>query len=161
MDRKAICQKAKEPIFSVYCILTPTLIFALFISMTMFVSGDLFAPERLVITKVKVDNTNPLTLSLTMKSFYIYNIYFDKAYIKDEYQLPLPTPVEIKAEWITVQENEGAPYETMDFLGQLPGGSEKVITLNFDTTLPSGNYAVWLHTYRTTQTFASPNFAVP
>jgi hypothetical protein len=130
--------------------------------MTFFTDSWYQPPERLAIAQVTLDNNSPLTLSVTVKSFYMYDIYFDKAYIKDQYQLPLLPPVEITAEWMQVEDDEerASSYYTMRFLGELPGGSEKIITLNFNTTLPSGNYAVWLHTERY-QTFFSPYFNIP
>jgi hypothetical protein len=119
--------KKRKNLFSVFAaILTPTLIFALFISMVVFVSGDFFAPERLAITKVRVDNTNPLTLSLNMKSFYIYDIYFGYASIKDKNEIPLVPAVEIISDWIVGDYDAwGEPVWTIDWLGKLPGAQKK------------------------------------
>lgn len=138
-------------------LLMSTLIFSI-----MFFRDPWYQPaERLAFTKVTVDNTNPLTLSLTMKSFYMYEIYFDQASIKDQHELSLLPPVELKPEWVTAEDSRRTElYYTQRFLGQLPGGSEKVITLDFNTTLPTGNYAVWIHTMRY-HTFVSPLFTIP
>jgi hypothetical protein len=106
---------------------------------------------------VSVNNTNPLILSLNVKSLYSVEIDFVEACVEDGKQV---TVASIEGTWVTVEVNEWGPVSRMKFVGQLPGGSEKTLTFNFNTTSPSGNYSVWLHSRRY-YPFVSPYFAIP
>ena len=144
--------------FFLTAVLVPMLMLTSVVSITFF-SFDPFyeVPERMVVTQVSLSSTNPLILSLNVKSFYSLEIDFVEACVKDHNQVTLAS---IEAMWIIAEVNEWGPVHRMQFLGQLPGGSEKVLTLNFNTTLPSGNYHVWLRSRRY-NTFVSPYFTIP
>ena len=114
-------------------------------------------PERMTITRASVDRADPLTVTLGMKSFYSNTIYFEEACIMDDNQTTLAS---IEAYWITVEDGDCLHYQTMQFVGKLPGGSDETLTLNFNTTLPSGNYAVRLRTCNCAF-FVSPSFTIP
>jgi len=114
-------------------------------------------PERMTISKASLDKVNPLTVSLQVKSYYSNDIYFEEASVIDDYQLPIAS---IQGQWITVEDGESGPYQTMQFVGKLPGGSDETLTLNFNTTLPSGNYVVRLRTHNWA-IFVSPEFSIP
>ena len=142
--------KKKRTLFTVLTVaLTPLLIFALFLSISLateyFPLGS--PPERMVITDISVTATNPLILSLNAKSFYMAEIWFDQAYVKDCNQT---TVASIIGKEVEVQKPNSSPYWTFQFVARLPAASEKILTLNFNTALPSGEYHVWLHSYRRT-----------
>ncbi len=144
-------------IFFLTAVLVPMLMLGSFASMMSVFSDPFYeVPERIVITQIALSNTNPLTLSLTAKSFYSREIDFVEAQIKDADQA---TVASIEAKWVTVEYNEWGPVSRMQFIGQLPGGSEKTLTFDFNTTLPSGNYSVWLSSRRY-YTFVSPQFTI-
>jgi hypothetical protein len=149
--------KDRSCAFFLVAILVPLLVLASFVSMmSVFFDPSYEAPERMVITQVSIDSTNPLILSLNVKSFYSVEIDFVKACIKNPNEA---TFASIEATWIT-SEDERGQVQTMQFLGQLPGGSEKTLTFYFNTTLPSGNYSMWLQSRRY-YTFASSYFVIP
>jgi hypothetical protein len=118
----------------------------------------------MAITNVSVTATNPLILSLNAKSFYRIEICFDRAYVKDCKQTEVAS---IIGEMVEVQNSTGNPtnwpgypYWTFHFVARLQAASEKILTLNFNTTLPSGEYSVWLHSYRKS-TFTTLYFSIP
>jgi|WetSurMetagenome_2_1015567.scaffolds.fasta_scaffold18385_3 hypothetical protein len=159
--------KNKRKLFTVLTVaLTPLLVFTLFFSMilaTTYLPASL-PPEKMAITQVSVTANNPLTLSLNAKSFYSFEIWFDEAYVKDYNQT---TVASIIGKMVEVQNSTdnpknwpGYPYWTFQFVARLPAASEKILTLNFNTTLPSGEYSVWLHSYRQ-GTFTTLYFSIP
>ncbi len=111
----------------------------------------------MIITQASVDRADPLTVSLSMKSYYSNIIYFEEAWIMDDNEIKL---VSIEAYIITVEDGESGPHQTMHHVGKLPGGSDEILTLNFNTTLPSGNYAVRLRTHNGA-VLVSPTFTIP
>ena len=139
--------------------MTPLIIFTLFLSISLATTYSPLGspPERMAITDVSVTATNPLILSLNAKSFYMAEIWFDNAYVKDCNQT---TVASIIGKEVEVQKPNSTPYWTFQFAARLPAASEKTLTLNFNTTLPSGEYSVWLHSYRQ-QTFTTLNFSIP
>ncbi len=152
--------KKKRTLFTVLTVaLTPLLVFTLFLSISLATSylplGS--PPERMAITDVSVTSTNPLILSLNAKSFYMVEIWFDNAYVKDNNQI---TVASIIGKEVEVQKPNSSPYWTFQFAARLPAASEKILTLNFNTTLPSGEYSVWLHSYRE-RTFTTLYFNIP
>jgi hypothetical protein len=142
--------------FFLTAVLVPVLMLALVISITVPVDPFHEVPERMVITQVSLDETNPLVVSLRAKSFFSLDIHFVWAWIKDSNEV---TFASIEATWVTKVYDSG-PIQTMQFLGELPGGSEKTLTFDFNTTLPSGNYSVWLRSHNY-YTFVSPYFTTP
>jgi hypothetical protein len=152
--------KNKRALFTVLTVaLTPLLVFALFFSVILATTYPNLSdpPEKMAITNVSLIGTNPLILSLDAKSFYMAEIWFDNAYIKDCNQT---TVASIIGEMVEVQKPNATPYWTFQFAARLPAASEKVLTLNFNTTMPSGEYSVWLHSYRES-TFTTLYFAIP
>jgi hypothetical protein len=152
--------KNKKTLFTALtCALTPIIVFTLFLSTVLATTYPIFSnpPERMSLTNLSVTSTNPLTLSLDAKSFYMIEIYFDQAYIKDCNQI---TVASIIGKEVEVQKPNTSPYWTFQFVARLPAASEKILTLNFNTTLPSGEYSVWLHSYRQ-QTFTKLYFNLP
>jgi uncharacterized membrane protein (DUF485 family) len=152
--------KNKKTLFTALtAILTPIIVFTLFLSTLLATTYPTLndPPERMSLTNVSVIATNPLTLSLNAKSFYMTEIYFDRAYIKDPDQT---TVASIIGKEVEVQKPNSSPYWTFQFVARLPAASEKALTLNFNTTLPSGEYSVWLHSYRQ-QTFTTLYFNLP
>ena len=159
--------KNKRTLFSVLTIaLTPLLVYVLFFSMfaATIYPGLSEAPEKMAITHVSVTSTNPLILSLNAKSFYSMEIYFDYAYVKDSNQTDVASiigeMVEVKNSTVNPSNWPGYPYWTFQFVARLPAASEKTLTLNFNATLPSGEYTVWLHSYRQS-TFTTLYFSIP
>jgi hypothetical protein len=159
--------KNKRTLFTVLtAALTPIIVFTLFLSVVLVTTyPGLSAPsERMAITSVSVTATNPLILSLNAKSFYMAEIWFDNAYIKDRNQT---TVASIIGEMVEVQNSTNNPanwpghsYWTFQYAARLPAASDKVLTLDFNTTLPSGEYSVWLHSYRQ-GTFITNYFNIP
>jgi hypothetical protein len=152
--------KNKKTLFTVLTVaLIPLLVFTLFLSVILVTTYPLFdsPPERMVITNVSVTATNPLILSLNAKSFYMAEIWFDNAYVKDYNQT---TVASIIGKEVEVQKPNSSPYWTFQFAARLPAASEKILTLNFNTTLPSGEYSVWLQSYRE-RTFTILYFNIP
>lgn len=156
---KATHKKQKTLFTALTSALTPKIIFTLFLSTVLATTYPIFSnpPERMSLTNVSVKTTNPLTLSLNSKSFYMTEIYFDEAYVKDYNQI---TVASIIGKEVMVQKPNTSPYWTFQFVARLPATSEKILTLNFNTTLPSGEYSIWLHSYRQ-QTFTTLYFNLP
>jgi hypothetical protein len=126
-------------------VLIPFLVFA-----TLIVSSSVLSSqqtEKLAITNFEVDSSSPLKISVDVKSFYYYEIDFDTAFIKACNQTIV---AQINSNWVesTKADSMGYQYITMNFLYKLPPGNEKTLVFNFNTTLPSGNYAFWLSTHR-------------
>jgi len=152
--------KNKKTLFTVLtAVLTPFLVFTLFLSVTLVTTYPLFGspPERIAITNVSVAATDPLILSLNAKSFYMAEIWFDQAYVKNCNQTAVAS---IMGEMVEVQEPNSTPYWTFQYVARLPAASEKTLTLNFNTTLPPGEYSVWLHSDRKS-TFTTLYFNIP
>ncbi len=152
--------KNKRTLFTVLTVaLTPILVIALFFSLILATTYPVLCdpPEKMAITNVLVTATSPLILSLDAKSFYMAEIWFDNAYVKDCNQT---TVASIIGEMVEVQKPNASPYWTFHYAARLPAASEKILTLNFNTTLPSGEYSVWLHSYRQS-TFTTLYFSIP
>jgi hypothetical protein len=159
--------KKKRTLFSILTVaLLPVLVFSLFFSMILATNLPPLSdpPEKMSLTNVSVTTTNPLILSLNAKSFYMAEICFDEAHIKDSSQT---TVASIIGKMVEVQNSSGNPsnwpgypYWTFQFVARLPAASEKILTLNFNTTLPSREYSVLLHSYRG-QAFTTLYFRIP
>ncbi len=152
--------KNKRTLFTVLTVaLTPILVFALFFSVVLATTYPVLSdpPERMAIINVSLISTNPLVISLDAKSFYMADIWFDYACVKDCNQTTVGS---IIGEMVEAQKPNSTPYWTFQFAARLPAASEKILTLNFNTTLPSGEYSVWLHSYRQS-TFTTLYFSIP
>jgi hypothetical protein len=151
--------KNGRKLFTVFTIvLSPIIVLILFFSLLLATTYPVLSdpPERMALTNVSVTNTNPLILSLNAKSFYMAEIWFDQAYIKDCNQTTLAS---IIGKEVEVQKPNSSPYWTFQFVAKLPPASEKTLSLEFNATLPSGEYSVWLHSYRQ-GTFTTLNFSI-
>lgn len=158
--------KNKRTLFSTLIVIfIPLLVFNLFLSISLATTYPIMEspPERMTITNVLVKSNNPLTISLSAKSFYMAEICFDQAYVKDYNKTTVASiigkEVEIQNSTSHPSNWPGHPYWTFQYVARLPPASEKTITLDFNTTLPPGDYSLWLHSYRQ-QTFTILNFAI-
>jgi hypothetical protein len=158
--------KKKTQFSALTVMLTPILVFTLFLSILLVTTYPPMGspPERIAITDVSVTATNPLILSLRAKSFYIAEICFDQAFVKDSNQTPVAS---IMGKMVEVQNGTSGPsnwpsypYSTFQFVARIPAASEKTLNLNFSTTLPPGKYSVLLHSYRQGTNTTLP-FAIP
>ena len=96
--------------------------------------------ENDLITEVSLINTNPLILSVNARSNCTDDIvYLVGACIKGHNQT---TVAECWGEWHSLKDY--GVY--LDPICVLPDfGSEETLTLNFETSLPSGTYTLWFH----------------
>ena len=96
-----------------------------------------FYNENDVTMQVSLDNTNPLTLSVKAKSNCSErNVNIVGATVKNYNQT---TVAEYWGKWVNHHYGE-----FFDYICELPDyGSEKMFTLNFETTLPPGSYTLW------------------
>ena len=119
-----------------------------------------FLYENEVSLEVSVNNTDPLILTVNMKSLFLYeagvgstghmtvpnaDLEFDHGYIQDDNQTVVaecPRTVPFGS----VSDGRGH-YVQHFIVCILPANSTKTVTLNFNTTLPSGNYCLTLHTH--------------
>lgn len=103
-----------------------------------------WGPEQgeLLIEEVSVSAADPLVLTVKMKSLYHLDIEVVHGYIDDGSQTVVaqcPRTVPFGSV------SDGRGHSVQDFIVCiLPANSEKTVTLNFNTTLPSGNYRLTL-----------------
>jgi hypothetical protein len=95
-------------------------------------------PMRSEITQVTVVDTIPLVLSLGVKAITSSDTRIDGAIILNSNNTLVAETSLSDREWIEYKDFKGLA------LAVLPAGSEITLTLNFNTTLPSGNYLVRL-----------------
>ncbi len=159
--------KKKRTLFTALTVaLIPLLVVTLLFSISFATTYPIMSspPERMAISDVSVIATNPLILSLKAKSFYMAEIRFDNAYVKDNNQNTVASIIGKEVEVQNSTDNPanwpGYPYWTFQFAARLPAASEKILTLNFNTTIPSGEYSIWLHSYRQ-GTFTTLHFSIP
>ena len=113
-----------------------------------------YFPMRSEITQVTVVDTSPLVLSLNVKAITSRDTRIDSALIlnsANERVAQVPSDEEWEAELA-----ESGQFFT---LAELPGGSEISLTLDFNTTLPSGDYLVRLTCWHMNQ--GSYHFTIP
>jgi hypothetical protein len=125
-------------------VLVPILVFSCLFTLDNFIESsniDFLPPEKIAITNVSLDSTNPLTFSVKAKSFYRYDICFSSAVVEDS---NLTAVASINSEWVYAKDSSGQTYSTMKFIYVLPPGAEQILTFNFNTTLPAGNYIFML-----------------
>ena len=100
-------------------------------------------PMRSEVTQVSVISTNPFILSVDFKAITSRDIRINGAIIiNSNGNLVAQTDFNAR-EWIVVNDFHGLA------LAVLPTGSEITLTLNFYTTLASGNYFVRLYLWHT------------
>jgi hypothetical protein len=97
-------------------------------------------PTRSEITQVTVVSTSPLILSLNVKAITDYDNRIDGALIMDS------------------NNNRVAEISKVE-MAVLPAGSEIALTLDFNTTLPSGDYLVRLYAWEANH--GSSPFTIP
>ena len=141
-------------------VLVPILVFSCLVSLDNFIESrniDFLPPEKVAITNVSLEGTNPLTFSVKAKSSYRYDICFETAAVEDSNQTIVSS---INSEWIYFKDSRGQTCSTMKFIYVLPPGAEQIATFDFNTTLPTGNYTFMLCTDRSGK-LVSYNFAIP
>jgi len=131
-------------------LLIPTLTFATFVvgCTSAFFSALSMSPLRSEITEVTVVDNSPLVLSVVVKAITSKDTRIEGAIVlNSDDELVAETPFDDKA-W-----TEGLA------LAELPAGSEITLTLNFNTTLTSGDYFVRLTCWH--QNHGSSSFTIP
>jgi hypothetical protein len=94
------------------------------------------ANENDLLMAVSVDTTNPLILSVRVKSNCTDDIlYLVEARVKDYNET---TVAEYRGVWVGGRDGYRRPICVLQNFG-----SEELLTLNFETSLPSGTYALW------------------
>jgi len=94
------------------------------------------ANENDLLMAISVDNTNPLILSVRVKSNCTDDIlYLIEARIRDCNQT---TAAEYQGIWVGGRDGYRLPICVLENFG-----SEETLTVDFETTLPSGNYTLW------------------
>jgi len=99
--------------------------------------------ENEIILEASVNNTNPLILTVNMKSLYYSDIEFDHGYIQNVNQTvvaqcPRTVPLD------SVSDGRGHSVQRFNVC-ILPANSQRNVTLSFNTALPSGNYRLALN----------------
>ena len=140
--------KNRRGLFTVLvALLAPLLVFAsMFVAITMIMYNAPMFPLRSEITHVSVVDTSPLILSLNVKAITSRDSRIEGAIV-------LNSDDDIVAEIYEQKWVEGLA------LAVLPAGSEITLTLDFNTTLPSGNYLVRLTCWHNDH--GSSAFAIP
>ena len=94
------------------------------------------ANENDLLIAVSVVDANPLTLSVRVESNCTDDIlYLVEARVKDYNET---TVAEYRGVWVGGRDGYRQPICVLQNFG-----SEELLTLNFETSLPSGNYALW------------------
>lgn len=125
-------------------VLVPLFVFSLILQLLLFAPlsiAGIDPYERMDIKQVIVNSTEPLVLTLSVQSLYSQDITIVAAYVKDNNQT---TYAHVEGKW-NPPDSEGMIHG-FNALCDLPPASEKTFTLNFSTTLHSGNYCVVLST---------------
>jgi hypothetical protein len=134
--------KCHRRLFTVLAILLiPPLIFVSFFFGC--VSAVLMAPMfplRSEITQVTVVDVDPLVLCLDVKAITSRDTRIDSAFILNNNDIVAQVPSD--QEWV-----EWAERGQFFTLADLPSGSEISLTLDFNTTIPSGYYLVRLSSW--------------
>jgi len=132
----------------------PVIVLFLLFSASMYAFNQSFFNSfavRSEITQVTVLSTSPLILSLNVKPITDYDSRIDGALIMDSNNNHV---AEISQPEYIVSENwQGLA------MAVLPAGSEIALTLDFNTTLPSGNYLVRLYVWEGNH--GSSHFTIP
>jgi len=135
--------KNHKNIFTVLAaLLIPLLTLAIMFvaSVLVIVYAPMF-PMRSEITQVSVTSTSPLILSVDVKAITSRDTAIEGANIMD------------------YNDDNRVAYCSVKPFIELPAGSTKTLTLNFSTTLPSGNYLVRLSSWG--RNHGSSPFTIP
>lgn len=113
------------------------------------------ANENDLLITVSVDNTDPLILSVRVKSNCTDDIlYLVEARVKDYNET---TVAKYRGEWVGGRNGHFEPICVLPSFG-----SEELLTLNFETSLPSGHYTLWFYsTAMIIYPFAHTDFIIP
>ncbi len=146
-------KRHKRLFTALVAVLVPMLTFAaMFFAITMIFASTFFTfPIRSEITQVTVVDTNPLLLSVDVKAITSRDTRIDSALVLNSYD---GLVAKCCNESIIV---EGV--ETFQPLCVLPAGSEVSLTLDFNATLPSGDYLVRLSAWH--DNHGSAPFTIP
>jgi hypothetical protein len=148
--------KNRRRLFTVLAILlVPPLIFGTFIVgyAFAFISAPMF-PLRSEITQVTVVDVDPLVLCLNVRAITSRDTRIESAFVLNSADARV-AQVPSDGEW----EAELAESGQFFTLAELPGGSEISLTLDFNTSLPSGDYLVRLTCWHSNQ--GSSPFTIP
>jgi hypothetical protein len=136
-------------------ILVPPLIFfSLFYGCVSAVIMAPMFPLRSEITQVTVVDVDPLVLCLNVRAITSRDTRIESAFVLNSADARV-AQVPSDGEW----EAELAESGQFFTLAELPGGSEISLTLDFNTSLPSGDYLVRLTCWHSNQ--GSSPFTIP
>ena len=135
------CFKNRKKLFTVLAILlVPPLIFTCFVVGYSFaISSSLSPPLRSEIAQLTVVDTDPLILSVNVKAITSKDSIIDQA-------------------WVFNDNNTSVAY-CFNKGSVLPAGSEITLNLNFNTSIPSGNYTLSFATWHVNH--GSSPFTIP
>lgn len=124
------CFKIHKKLFTILAaLLVPPLIFASFVvCYSTAISSSPALPLRSEITQLTVVDTNPLILSVNVKAITSKDSLIDTAWVYNDYDC-------------------ASVAHCFNEESVLPAGSEVTLNLNFNTTLPSGNYTLSFSTW--------------
>lgn len=113
------------------------------------------ASENDLLMYVSVDNTDPLVLSVLVQSNCTDDLlYLAVARVRD---CNGTTVAEYRGEWVGGRDGYRLPICVLQSFG-----SKELLTLNFETSLPSGNYTLWFYSYAMIlYPFAHTDFIIP
>lgn len=146
------CFKSHGKLLSEFSLVfVPLLAFITFIfaHTLILVNGPMY-PIMGEITNVTVVDTSPLVLSVGVRAITSFDSMLEGAIILNENEIVAQIPSE--QEWA---EKDFYPVT----LAELPAGSEITLTLDFNTTLPSGDYLVRLTRWKSNH--GSSPFTIP
>lgn len=112
-------------------------------------------------TKISIDvlinSSNPLVLTANMSSLSSADIAIESGYIQDQnHTIVAECPRTVSFGSVT---NHHGLWAEHFIVCVLTANSTKIVTLNLNTTLPSGNYSLKFYTHGTT--FYSNYFIIP
>jgi len=116
-----------------------------------------FWGEGLLIKDVSLDAVDPLVLTVNLQSSINRDVEFDHGYIQDE-SLTVVAQCQRNVPFGSVSDRRGHWVQYF-VVCVLPANSEETIFLNFDASLPSGNYRLTLN--RNDYALPSDYFAIP
>jgi hypothetical protein len=131
--------KHRKLLLALAILLIPPLTFFASLFACTIIIPPLSFPMRSEITQVTVVDDNPLVLSLSVKAITSRDTRIDSAFILDSKDTLVASYCN---EEIMVK-----GVSTFEPICVLPAGSEITVTIDFNTTLPSGNYIVKLSSW--------------
>ena len=143
----------QRTLLTLLLLLIPSLAFVTmyWASVEITVNAPMF-PMRSEITQVTIVGTNPLVLYLDVKAITCRDSRIEGALIFDSYDQRVAEAYP-ERKWTVYGNFQGMTWTV------LPGGSETTLTVNFNCTLPPGNYTVRLTAWE--ENHGSTHFAIP